>query len=1073
MDLLPENNAGGRASSHSSSSSSSAPSEDDFTTQDASHVLPPSIRARRDAAKATTTSTTTAIVTATPTVEAVGIEEPPAPEKTAATAAQGQQQLAFISVGGGDGANSGGGDGGWWGPAPPAESAPVTVGPLGVALGGERSVDSFSSEPNPATQPYLFHGGQAGQKEWGGGGGGPFNRPTVSVGTPYRENTTSHSNNDDSISKGSSGIHVRSTTHTETEEVSDGSRPREAGAPPVSEPTSIVHGRGEPAAAAATGHGDNNSNSADDVVAPPHWREEYGTNSDNDIDHDQQHQQQQQGVAAAVTFISDPDASGPPVAAIAATVVGRSDGYGNDDGDSNQDADGDGGDGAQGAVTRDSLSGGSQGHHCSLTDAQPHHQHQPGIDMFGNHPPPQQQQWEEDTAVSFAPHTFVATTSLGYGSGDSSGGGGMADGHGEEEEGHVAIEVGGHATPPAEVEEAAVTVPSNSSHGHSSGGGDSTAEYRPHSDNAAPAANYNDDSDDDGDDGRRAHDGPTLITTATTTAAVTGGADNTFALLTVGDLKQKMTADEMQDARLRTYDAESAGAISTLDFLRETGDTVLPDAVQSMFASTANFFRRGSTAVAQSVPAPLRAAASRAGYALELFADFTGDLLVNAPEYAASIIPGSLLSKDTKQLLFVDFLAVLRVTLDVNILAVPYLFRLAGLVGGLLLLLGAQLLCYYNTGAFFAAKNQLREASMVIMYGDVPRLTWGRWFPMISTLYGLAFLTAFSSYAAANLGVLLADMGLYQGRANTALSFILPSVFALPFAFMKRASAQKPLAAAAALLVFISVILFMAAFPYKRQSAAEYANQAKALGLWAPSAPEFFTALGIATYVACPLRTAVPVERDMDSSRFMRLLAVATIVTTAWQITFGVCAFVTLRSDTCSVLAVSLAPPSTSSPSSSSSPSVAVAATALLFFAFIGILPLAQFRISELCDRRVLGHRTLPSYGQFGPNFMRVVLLAATALVAWLLPYYGLLIGLGGAFGCGLIGCVVPAALDYVRKERLGLREGRRLRWWEYLITFSNAVFGMGAVVLVGVVFTIYQLWLAVQAGGGATAGAC
>ncbi|KAH9597896.1 hypothetical protein LSM04_005412 [Trypanosoma melophagium] len=93
---------------------------------------------------------------------------------------------------------------------------------------------------------------------------------------------------------------------------------------------------------------------------------------------------------------------------------------------------------------------------------------------------------------------------------------------------------------------------------------------------------------------------------------------------------------------------------------------------------------------------------------------------------------------------------------------------------------------------------------------------------------------------------------------------------------------------------------------------------------------------------------------------------------------------------------------------------------------------------------------------------MRLATLAGCALVAYVVHYYGLVLAIAGAFGCGIVGIIVPAALDYVRRRRTALHEGRMLYWWEYAICFSIRIFGV-FVVVVGVAFGMYNLWINIQ----------
>lgn len=119
------------------------------------------------------------------------------------------------------------------------------------------------------------------------------------------------------------------------------------------------------------------------------------------------------------------------------------------------------------------------------------------------------------------------------------------------------------------------------------------------------------------------------------------------------------------------------------------------------------------------------------------------------------------------------------------------------------------------------------------------------------------------------------------------------------------------------------------------------------------------------------------------------------------RLTFGKCAFIILGRETYSVLSRPLR------------------GGGVLFVEFMAIVPVNLFCVTELCDLRVLGLQQLPTYWRVGPNLLCICLLAGLWLMAWALPYYRLL-SFGGAFGCGILGLLVPGALDYVHHLRNG-----------------------------------------------------
>ncbi|KAG5509692.1 hypothetical protein GH5_05550 [Leishmania sp. Ghana 2012 LV757] len=514
------------------------------------------------------------------------------------------------------------------------------------------------------------------------------------------------------------------------------------------------------------------------------------------------------------------------------------------------------------------------------------------------------------------------------------------------------------------------------------------------------------------------------------------------------------------DGSIGAHSTAHDSVVSTLDFLEDTATTILPEALSSMFASTTNFLRAKADAVVKAVPQPLRRAASRAGEGIATAAGVTGSVISSMQAYAMRTVPDRVLSPEWKYLIFVDAVNVFKCSCSVNILVAPYILRMGGILGGVLLMIVMQLVCCYYTEVFFEAKHQLRRAEHVIMYGDVPRMTFGRWYPTFQLWYDGVALVATVAYAALNMQALLPHMSI-KGGAAKALSFIVPSLLCLPLAFMKRASTQPPMLALASLLIFVSLVMMFTVFPYGRVANAAIRiishedSSVAVLPLFPNTVSEFFVALSISVYIFTPLRTAVPVERTMDPRRYIKLLRVCAAISTVVYIAFAVCVIVSYGSRTCSVLSTSFDGHHTS---------VEVGVMSLLFFAFLLLIPLALFELVELADRRILGWRTIPNYGQSGPNCLRVLFLVVSAVLACEVPYYGLLTALCGSLGYAVVAVIVPAALDYVCRERHCLLRGHKLRFLDYVVVFSGALFGISILVM-GTTLTLYQMWLVPQAG--------
>ncbi|KAI5685247.1 Transmembrane amino acid transporter protein [Leishmania braziliensis] len=514
----------------------------------------------------------------------------------------------------------------------------------------------------------------------------------------------------------------------------------------------------------------------------------------------------------------------------------------------------------------------------------------------------------------------------------------------------------------------------------------------------------------------------------------------------------RLTVEEEQAARLCAYNEMVAGsgagdegegadgvvAANSRDFISDTVHTILPTAITRWFSLSANAVAQTSSSM---VPNSVKSATSTVAHTIGTGAQHIGDAIDTLPDLMVKAIPPAVMSKDVKQLLFTDFSNTFRSFFHTNILTMPFVFRQAGLVGGIVLLSFVAVTSEYATEAYFGAKNQMKNAHRVVVYGDVPLMVWGDWYPMINLFYGITHLIGFIAFSSSNAVVLLGAMGMKGGGAR-ALGLIIPSLIALPLVLMKNARSQQPLAIMSNILVLNSVILMCIDFTYKPQPPIK---------LWANSPSEFFVALGVTVYAFTGIGSTISVERVMAPERYHKLLRASVAISWALLMAFGLSGFLSYGNRTCSVMTVSL-----------QSGPLRTAASALLFVASLAIIPQNTFPLCELSDRRVLGITQLTQYWDLKPNLLRIAYLVLSSFAAFTVPYYGLILSISGSLGCGIVGLVVPAALDYVRRERWALREGRTLRFWEYFVIFGLGLYGC-VVVVIGVVSGSYQLWRSIQ----------
>ncbi|CAG9571216.1 hypothetical protein LMJF_14_0330 [Leishmania major strain Friedlin] len=431
------------------------------------------------------------------------------------------------------------------------------------------------------------------------------------------------------------------------------------------------------------------------------------------------------------------------------------------------------------------------------------------------------------------------------------------------------------------------------------------------------------------------------------------GADNLHHVPAV-----RLTTEEEQAARLRAYNEMVAGAAvgsdagggggggdgviaaNSRDFVSDTLHTILPNGVARWFSSSVNAVVHTSSSM---VPDGVKSAASTLSNTVGVGAQQVGDAIDRLPDLVVNAIPSAVMSDCVKQL-FTDFSNTFRSFFRTNILSTPFVFRQAGLIGGIVLLSFVAITSEYATEAYFGAKNQMKNAHKVVPCGEVPLIIWGKWYPLINFFYGVIHLVGLTAFSSSNAVVLLGAMGM-KGSSAQALGLILPSLIVLPLVLMATARSQQPLAIMSNTHVLNSVILMCVDFTYKSRPPMK---------LWSYSPSEFFVALGVTVYALTGIGSTVTVERVMAPQRYLKLLRVSVPISWAPLMAFGLSGFIAYGNHTCSVMTVSL-----------KSGPLRTAASALLFFASLTIISLC-----ELSDRRLLGITRLTHYWDITPNLL-------------------------------------------------------------------------------------------------------
>lgn len=501
--------------------------------------------------------------------------------------------------------------------------------------------------------------------------------------------------------------------------------------------------------------------------------------------------------------------------------------------------------------------------------------------------------------------------------------------------------------------------------------------------------------------------------------------------------------DEQED-RLRAYD--EMGEMAAVTLMKKSRE-VMPEGLQKGMDHVFGFLDKTKNVLTDNVPRPVTDIANFAGANVKVLASTTANIIENAPDMLVSVIPDRLMSKDTKKLLFVDFNNTLRSFFHTNILTLPFVFNETGVVTGLILCTFLACCSLYATETFFAAKNLLTDPTKVVVYGDVPRMTFGDWYPSLNIFYGVIHLISFQAFAAHNMEVMLRAMGFTKG--TYLLGLLIPGLLAAPLVLMKEAKYQRPLAILSNFIVLLCVTIMMFYFPFKPRHDIVLSTDGNRL----------IIAIGICVYAFTGIGSSVPVERTMEPRKYIKLLRVAVPLSLFLLVGFGLSGYYSYGQSTCAVITLSLQNGQTKT-----------ALSVLLFIASVAIIPQQVFPFAEVMDRRLLGYRFIPGYWDRWGNFARLGTMVGCAFIAYAIPYYGLILSIGGAVGCGLLGLIIPAGLDYSVRKKIAFREKRGVRWYEYIVIVLMGGFGMFALV-VGVLFSLYDMWQKLQANAAANAG--
>ena len=441
----------------------------------------------------------------------------------------------------------------------------------------------------------------------------------------------------------------------------------------------------------------------------------------------------------------------------------------------------------------------------------------------------------------------------------------------------------------------------------------------------------------------------------------------------------------------------------------KTGVSSAINVTESVLHSTVDATKNAAEKTASAVPQPIGKAVHAtteavgnvmnfAANGVTSIASTTANILEACPDMMINFIPDSFMSKETKHLVFVDFNNTLHSFFHTNLLSMPYLFNEAGLVMGIVITIFVAIISELAVETFYRVKYKFitdPKKQKVWVYGDLPRMMWGDWYPTLNILHGLLHLIGFQVYAAGNFKVVLREsFGYTDATGVKMLSCIVPSMCALPLIFLKQCKHQRPLAITSNFLTFLAAGILLFNFNWN--------TVAGDVDYFSESYDRLGVALGVAVYIFSGIGSTLPVERTMDPLMYISLLRKAVIGSSVVLLLFGIVGYLSYGEGTCSIIVLSL-------PDSPQKSAVAL----ILFFASIAIIPLQTFPFTELIDRRFLGLRSIPPYGHWKANGQRFFVLCFGGAVAYFVPFYGLISAVGGSFTCVILSLIVPFALDY------------------------------------------------------------
>jgi len=265
---------------------------------------------------------------------------------------------------------------------------------------------------------------------------------------------------------------------------------------------------------------------------------------------------------------------------------------------------------------------------------------------------------------------------------------------------------------------------------------------------------------------------------------------------------------------------------------------------------------------------------------------------------------------------------------------------------------------------------------------------------------------------------------------------LLPTLVSLPMCLNKNPRTQRILGILSNTSITVATLVVFFNFSYAKRDSAVMIGDTDRISV----------ALGVLVYAWTGIGSLLPIERTMQQhpKRFIKLVRVSICIAAVMHIVFGIGGYLSYGDSTCAVITLSLRKGSTK-----------MAASTLLMISSVFIIPQQLFPFAEVYDRRFLGNKTQPPYWAFKENVMRIGMLAFCFGVAYFVPFYGLISSLGGAFGCCILGLLIPVALQYTWLIREGEWSLGNPKVW---MCFGLFAFGF-AVLLIGTVYALADIY--------------